>query len=96
MKVSAVGIPWYHEADYNGLREIFEDGNKLAATYHGWLESANGVYEHIKSEGMIVEKVYITLQDFPAWCAARNLRLNAHARNEFAGEFVARKHGNVS
>jgi len=92
MKISAVGIAWYHEADYGRLLEIFEDGKTLHATYDDWLKDANGLIERIKNAGVIVEKAYITPEEFLSWCAARGLRLNSDARKTFANEFAARKY----
>lgn len=96
MQIRAVGIPWYHEQDYPTLLKLFEDGHLLHDTYHEWLEAADGAFERFKSSGAIVEKVYITPEDFPAWCAARRLHINADARGKFASEFVARKYPNQS
>jgi hypothetical protein len=95
MKVSVVGIPWYHESDYASLRQLFEDGHKLHLTYHEWLEAANSSFERLKSGGTIVEKVYITPDEFSAWGSARGQRLDAKARLDFANESVhLRKHLN--
>lgn len=90
MKISAVGIPWYSEADYNDLRELFEDGDKLPITYKEWLQAANGILETIKGSGAIPVKAHLAPEEFSAWCAARHLHINAHARMEFANEVAAR------
>jgi hypothetical protein len=96
MQVSAVGMPWYHEPDYNRLREMFDDGDKLHPTFHEWLQAANLGFERLKSKGAVVEKVYIIPDEFSAWCTARGKGLNAEARMNFANETVARKYLNQS
>lgn len=45
--------------------------------------------------GLIAERVYIDPDEFPRWCAARGLDLDADARMAFASEAVARKYGNL-
>jgi hypothetical protein len=90
--VKAVGMAWYHESDYIPLRKLFEDGEKLHATYHEWLQAANLGFERLKSGGNIVEKVYITPDEFSAWCAAKGKRPNAESRMAFANQAVAKKY----
>ena len=88
------GFPWYHEADYNALREMFDDGPRLSATYEQWLEIAEGLYEHLKESGVLLEKVYITPEKFPVWCRERGLRLNNTNRKKFISFVIASKYGN--
>jgi hypothetical protein len=90
--VKAVGLAWYHESDYMPLRKLFEDGEKLHATYHEWLQAANLGFERLKKGGHIVEKVYITPDEFSAWCTAKGKRLNAESRIAFVNEAVAKKY----
>jgi len=85
---STIGIAWYHEADYNGLREMFEDGRLLASTYQEWLEISDGLVEFLESQGVVVEKVYITPENFPIWCGDHELRLNNKARGKFVASVV--------
>ena len=89
---TAVGIAWYHAADYAGLLETFEDKDSLPDTYEEWLKRANRVYRYLKREGLIVDKVYLRPDEFPAWCAAKAMGLNSSARNQYAAEFVQRKY----
>lgn len=89
--VKAVGFAWYHESDYMPLRKLFEDGEKLSATYQQWLQAANLGFERLKKGGHIVEKVFIIPGEFSAWCAAKGKRLNAESRIAFVNEAVAKK-----
>lgn len=92
MRSKPVGMPWYREADYACLREMFEDGEKLEATYREWLKAANLSFRNLKTFGVPVEKVYVTPDEFSAWCAARGKHLNSTARMEFVNEAVAAKY----
>lgn len=90
--LKAVGMAWYHETDYIPLRKLFEDGEKLHSTYPQWLQAANLGVERLKKGGAIVERVYITPDEFSAWCAAKGERLNAESRMAFVNEVVAKKY----
>jgi len=92
VEIAPIGIPWYHEADYNGLREMFEDGQKLPLAYSEWFQPANSLFEFLKSAGVAVYKVYITPEEFPDWCVAHKHRLDRHARKVFVGEFVTKSY----
>jgi hypothetical protein len=92
MKVEKTGIAWYRKEDYQRLLELFEDGQKLPATYEQWLQAANGLFERLKSQGVSVQRVYLYPNDFAAWCRSRGLNINADARMKYAAAFVAGKH----
>lgn len=86
MKVSVVGIPWYREEDFVALRALFADGEKLHKTYGEWLAAALRLEEGFKERGMLSIRALIVPKEFRAWCDARELPLNAHARGEYASE----------
>jgi hypothetical protein len=71
---------------------MFEDGNKLPATYEQWFQKAQSLLDGMKSRGVAVERVYLYPDDFAAWCRSRSLNINAKARMEYAAAFAAGKH----
>jgi hypothetical protein len=83
-------MAWYHREDWQKLKAIFTDSQVLPPSYEIWLEKAESGFRRAKSRGMIVEKVYIDPDTFPAWCRSRGLNIDAQARTAFAGEVVAR------
>lgn len=86
MKVSVVGIPWYREEDFPVLRAMFADGDRLHKTYHEWLQAATQLEVGFRERKMFAVRALITPNEFRAWCEARGLGLNAHARTEYANE----------
>lgn len=93
MHVSIVGVPWYERADYDPLRRIFIDRDKLPEFYDEWLQAAENLLNDLRKSGQAFRKVRINPATFPAWCASRGLDINAKARMEFTNERVARKYG---
>lgn len=68
------------------------DADVLPPTFEKWFYRAEQLRGRLKKQGMVVEKVEIDPETFPAWCAARGLNVDAEARNAFANEAVAAKH----
>jgi hypothetical protein len=91
--VRAVGIPWYSRNDYPKLREIFDDGHKLPASFSDWLKGAQRLKDEQERRGIGVVKAHINPHTFPAWCAGRGLNIDASARIEFANLAAYREYG---
>jgi hypothetical protein len=88
MRVSIVGIAWYKREDYERLKLLFTDGDKLHATYDDWLNGAERLLNQLRRDGQAFQKVYIDPDTFPGWCAARGLDVDAKARVRFSSESV--------
>lgn len=84
-----VGVAWYTEEDWAQLKTIFDDADSLPARYADWLALAELSLEALKYQGLKACKVYITPDDFTAWCAHRGLRKNALARMQYANAMIA-------
>lgn len=79
---------WYKEEEYDGLRQIFDDGDLLPPTYREWLKLAEEKKEEAETAGDQVVKVFIDPETFPQWCEKKNLSKDANARSELAIEVV--------
>ena len=82
--VRAIGIAWYLEDDYAEIRSIMDDGDRLPATWHQWRLDAEQAEKRLRRQGIITVKAYIDPRQFPGWCRARGLDVNAEARQQFA------------
>lgn len=90
MQVQIVGMAWYRPETFDRLRAMFEDGEKLHRTYKEWLAAAETGRKSMEAKGVKVVCVDIDPDEFPKWCAANGMKLNAEARNKY-GSMIAYK-----
>ena len=81
-----MALPWYARADYPDLLKLFNDPDKLPATYDAWLQRAEQVKRQLLRAGLAVAKIWIRPIPFAAWCRERNISPNQAARLTFANE----------
>lgn len=92
--ISAVGIPWYEEADYPAILAVMTDAQVLPGTFSGWLQRAEEMERKLASQGHKTVRVIIKPQAFAGWCAVRGrANIDANARMAFASEEAARQVG---
>lgn len=82
--VRAVGMPWFRPDTFGTMRAMFEDGHKLHRTYDEWLRAAEVGRKAQEVKGMRVVRAYLDQNEFPAWCKAQGLKLDANGRMQFA------------
>jgi hypothetical protein len=87
-----VALPWYARGEYPALLKLFNDADKLPATYHGWLKRAELVERQFQKAGFGVAKIWIRPVPFAAWCEERNVSPNQAARLTFANEAARHPH----
>lgn len=92
MQDTITGIAWYRRQDYQRLKQMFTDGEKLPDTYGQWLVSAQRIYDTLKLSGQTVEKVLIDPEEFPKWCKANKQKLDTLGRTTYAGESARARH----
>jgi hypothetical protein len=92
MEVRIVGIPWYDADDFDELRKLFDDRDVLHGTHREWLAAATGLERQLMAQGYRVVRGKIKPKEFDEWCAAKGLKRDAEARNEFASLIAAKVH----
>jgi hypothetical protein len=83
---SVAALPWYARADYPALLKLFNDPDKLPATYDAWLRRAEQVESQLQRFGLVVARIWIRPIAFAAWCKERNISPDQAARLTFANE----------
>ncbi|MDP3417879.1 hypothetical protein [Falsiroseomonas sp.] len=84
MRVSAVGMAWYRAETFAEVRASMADAEKLPATFEKFLYAAMKGEEKLRRAGHAVIRVYLDMDEFPAFCRARGLNVDAKGRMEYA------------
>lgn len=91
MPIRATGIAWYRRQDYPRILRVMDDAEVLPPTWEKWHYRADRLERDLKRRSAVTLRAVIDPDDFPAWCAAQGLNVDAHARNAFAAEMAARQ-----
>jgi hypothetical protein len=94
--IRAVGLTWFREEDYPALLRIFEDSDKMHATWEEWLASAKQTEQRVKAQGQIAERINIDPDTFPDWCRKEGVGINREGRSKFVAVSMAAKYRNQS
>ena len=79
-----VAMAWYRREDYCRILEIMEDAHLLPVSFERWNDIAQKGERSQKAKGRIVVRAIIDPQDFPGWCKAERLNVDADARRIYA------------
>lgn len=91
LPIRAVGISWFREEDYLRARGIMEDPEKLPGTYLRWQQLTEHQERDLQARGHLVIRAVIDPDEFPAWCRARGLNVDANGRRLFAAWVAMRQ-----
>ena len=78
-----LGLAWYSREDWERLREIADDRDKLDDAYEDWERQALKMIHDLEAVGRRVRKVPINVEALIAWCAERECRIDTAARSEY-------------
>ena len=78
------GMVWYRLEDYDQCRAVMADGHLLPNTFAEWRMKAEHGEKMMQRQGWTTTRAYLNPAEFPAWCLARGLNIDAKARNLFA------------
>lgn len=92
MPSAVVGCAWYRADQWERLREISTDPEKLEQTYEEWVENAERALQGLRESGMRVEKVELDVEELLTWCETRELDPDASARARYAAEKLRQRH----
>lgn len=89
MPIRAMGMAWYKREDYPRILQIMEDADKLAPTHEKWQYAAHKGERELQAKGTLVIRAIIDPDEFLAYCARHELKVDAQARTRFAAERAA-------
>ena len=83
-----VGIGWYSSTQWQQLREIAADPERLEETYQEWLVVADQTCQKMEASGISIVKVSVDVQELAAWCSERNLPVDGKSRAQYVVEVM--------
>ncbi len=78
-----IGIAWFLPDQWERLRTIAPDPDRLENTYEAWLSYAQQQFDLLKSQGLDVRKVIVDVDELVAWCNAKKLPVSGESRSHF-------------
>jgi hypothetical protein len=88
----AVGIAWFDREQWQLLREVAADREKLDDTYEEWEANAHRALANLKSGGVNAKPFAVRVADLVQWCAERKVPVDGAARAEYVSSMLRRKH----
>ena len=78
---------WFRREDYERIREIMEDSDRLPPSFDEWEQLAKNRVAKAKRDGIIIKPIMLDPDTFVAFCKARKIRPNGDARAKFVVGF---------
>jgi hypothetical protein len=78
------GVAWYRPEQWQRLREVSVDVEKLEATHAEWLAVATKAISDLERRGISVIKVDVDVEELLSWCRHCSLPLDGKSRSTFA------------
>ena len=92
-----VGLAWYKEAQWDRLREVSADGDRLEKTYEAWRQLAQARFDELLKKGVRVVKVPVEVEDLASWCRELGRVVDGEGRVAYVKNRVAQvKMGNIA
>ena len=77
------GIGWYRPEQWQRLREVSVDADKLEETHAEWLEIARKTFSDLQRQGVSLVKVDMDVEELLTWCHEQRLPVDGKARARF-------------
>jgi hypothetical protein len=83
-----VGVGWYSSSQWQQLREVAADPERLEKTHEEWLLVAEQACQRMEASGIAIAKVPIDVSGLIDWCRERNLSIDGKARPQYVTEVM--------
>jgi hypothetical protein len=81
---TAIGVAWYRPEQWETLRNVSVDRDKLEETYAEWLAEAERMVKQLQQRGLRVIKVDVEISELMLWCESQRIPLDGEARSNYA------------
>jgi hypothetical protein len=87
---ACIALAWFEAEEWQKLKEVAHDQDKLDATYEKWLAGIERLERQLHEAGQHVHRIYLDVDRLVRWCKARNRPVDSEARTEFAAALAQR------
>jgi len=89
---TVVGVAWYDPSEWQQLRALVPDADRLEATHAEWLACAEQSLRDLRATGHDPYRVPVKVGELQAWCEASGTIPDATARAAYASAELQRLH----
>ncbi len=89
-----IGIVWYTKAEWEKMKKISVDSERLEDSFREWEEMAVKTLTDMKATGINGTKVFIKTEEFLIWCKIHSLPVDASSRSKYVSEIMSRRNSN--
>ncbi len=89
---AASGVAWFDREQWQHLREVAADPERLEESYEAWVAMAERAIRHLEATGRLIERVRVDTDELIAWCKDRARPIDSSARAEFAARQLRKVH----
>lgn len=77
------GICWFEKEQWERLKEVAEDRDRLEDTWEEWHARSLDMIETFATRNIFIEKVSVDLDELINWCNSKEKGVNSATRAEF-------------
>ena len=89
---AASGVAWFDREQWQRLREVAADPERLEESYEAWVAMAERAIRRLEAAGMLIERVPVDAEELIAWCKDRARPIDSSARAEFVARQLRKVH----
>ena len=82
----AVVVAWYRPEQWDRLRAVAADPEKLLDTFAEWLNVAESTLQNLRAAGIQPYSVDVDVEELLLWCKQQGVPLDQAARSRYARE----------
>lgn len=81
-----VVVAWYRPEQWDRLREVAADPDKLLDSYEEWLSIAEKTMRDMRAVGIEPYTIDVDVEELLLWCKEQDIALDQAARSRYARE----------
>lgn len=85
------GICWFDKNQWDRLKEVAEDRDRLEDTWEEWHSRSLDMIETFATRNIFIEKVPVDLEELILWCESKKKGVNSATRAEFVTQKMLEK-----